>query len=62
MMFQNILASIFRVIAAIGIIFGPLIGYIAQLLKINSLKNSQGFSTYVCTILILANILRIFFW
>ena len=45
-----------------AVIFGPLIGYIAQCTEICRTKNSYGFSTKVSLILILANISRVFFW
>lgn len=44
------------------IIFGGAIPYIPQYLEIKRLKNSDGFSPYVCLNLTIANILRIGFW
>lgn len=43
-------------------IFGPNIGFIAQILKFREAKSSGGFSKFVSLILLIANILRIFFW
>jgi hypothetical protein len=43
-------------------IFFPLIGYIAQYIKIKNLKNSYGFSKLISFILIIAFLFRIFFW
>ena len=40
----------------------PLIGFIAQYIKIKKLKNANGFSKLISLILILAFIFRIFFW
>ncbi|VDK38449.1 unnamed protein product [Taenia asiatica] len=44
------------------IIFGGAIPYIPQYLEIKRLKNSDGFSPYVCLTLTVANLLRIGFW
>jgi len=46
----------------IGLIFGPLIGYAAQIMEIRNKKSSLGFSPRVSAILILANVTRVFFW
>jgi chromate transport protein ChrA len=40
----------------------PLVPYVAQYIEMNRNKTSEGFSTYVCLILLAANILRVFFW
>ncbi|GLJ59015.1 hypothetical protein SUGI_1488510 [Cryptomeria japonica] len=47
--------DVFSVCCSVAVIFGGLIPYIPQYLKIKRSKNSDGFSTY-------ANILRIMFW
>ena len=43
-------------------IFIPSIGYFFQGLKFKRTKSSKGFSKSLCLLLLLANILRIFFW
>ena len=43
-------------------IFVPSIGYFFQALKFKQTKSSKGFSKTLCLFLLLANILRIFFW
>ena len=43
-------------------IFAPIIIYIFQILKFYKTKSSKGFSKYMCLLLFLGNILRIFFW
>jgi hypothetical protein len=43
-------------------IFAPILGYIAQLNVIKKTQSSQGFSKKIILILLVANILRIFFW
>ena len=45
-----------------GMIFGPVIPYAAQAREIFDKKNSDGFSTRVSLILIVASIMRLFFW
>lgn len=42
--------------------FGPVLGYIAQLNLIKKQKSLGTFSIDVCAILLIASILRIFFW
>jgi hypothetical protein len=46
----------------ISMIFGPNIGFIAQIVKFRELKSSQGFSKLISLIFLVANILRIYFW
>ena len=43
-------------------IFSPSLGYLAQGIKFQRTHSSEGFSKYMCLILLFANILRIFFW
>jgi hypothetical protein len=45
-----------------GMILGPCIGYMIQCYKIRQEKNAQGFSPLVCLVLLVANILRVFWW
>lgn len=45
-----------------GMIIGPCAGYIVQIFKMYQEKNNKGFSTYVSFILILSNLIRIFWW
>lgn len=44
------------------LIFGPNIAFISQILKFRSSKSSEGFSKKIIFIILLANILRVFFW
>ena len=46
----------------LGMILGPCLGYIIQCIKIKREENAEGFSPYVCLILLIANILRVFWW
>lgn len=43
-------------------VFGGALPYVPQYQEIQSSNNSEGFSTRVCLVLLIANILRIFFW
>ena len=45
-----------------AIVFGGIVPYIPQYRKIRRLRDAEGFSTYVCLVLLVANILRILFW
>ncbi|XP_072117852.1 uncharacterized protein [Mobula birostris] len=49
-------------IAAVAMIFGGVLPYIPQYRDIKRTQNSEGFSIYVCLVLLVANILRILFW
>ncbi|XP_048023719.1 solute carrier family 66 member 2 [Megalobrama amblycephala] len=43
-------------------VFGGAVPYIPQYQEIQRTNNAEGFSTRVCLVLLIANILRIFFW
>uniref|UniRef100_A0A9J8CIS2 Solute carrier family 66 member 2 n=1 Tax=Cyprinus carpio carpio TaxID=630221 RepID=A0A9J8CIS2_CYPCA len=43
-------------------VFGGAVPYIPQYQDIQRTNNAEGFSTRVCLVLLVANILRIFFW
>lgn len=49
-------------VASLFMIFGGVVPYIPQYQMINRSRNAQGFSTYVCLSLLVANVLRILFW
>jgi len=44
------------------LIIVPSIAYLFQIIKFNKTKSSQGFSKYICLLIFLGNLLRIFFW
>ncbi|XP_008581858.1 PREDICTED: PQ-loop repeat-containing protein 1, partial [Galeopterus variegatus] len=48
--------------AAGALVFGGVVPYIPQYRDIRRAQNADGFSTYVCLVLLVANILRILFW
>lgn len=61
--FRSLLDSpIFERVFDVIMIFGPSLGYIPQYYEISHTKNTRAFSTLVSFILLIANILRIFFW
>ena len=46
----------------LAMIISPLITYCFQIYKFNKTKSSKGFSKFLCFLLFMGNILRIFFW
>ena len=46
----------------IAMIAAPLLTYLFQINKFNKTKSSKGFSKFICLLLFLGNIFRIFFW
>nr|XP_045000534.1 solute carrier family 66 member 2 isoform X3 [Jaculus jaculus] len=49
-------------VAAGAMVFGGVVPYIPQYRDIRRTQNADGFSTHVCLVLLVANILRILFW
>ncbi|KAI1301244.1 hypothetical protein HDE_03144 [Halotydeus destructor] len=49
-------------LASVGMIFGGVVPYFPQYREIKRTGNAEGFSTYVCLVLLMANTLRILFW
>lgn len=45
-----------------AIMFGGIVPYIPQYYDIKRTENAEGFSLYVCLVLLIANTLRILFW
>ncbi|XP_039619439.1 solute carrier family 66 member 2 [Polypterus senegalus] len=54
--------SIISLLASCMMVFGGVVPYIPQYQEIQRTSNTDGFSTRVCLVLLVANILRIFFW
>ncbi|KAM9753933.1 solute carrier family 66 member 2 [Menidia menidia] len=48
--------------ASLLMVFGGALPYVPQFQEIQRSSNTEGFSTRVCLLLLVANILRIFFW
>jgi len=55
-------SSIFSVLFSGIMIFAPVSGYIIQYKKFQKRESCEGFNMLVCFILLVANILRCFFW
>ncbi|XP_075998093.1 solute carrier family 66 member 2 [Genypterus blacodes] len=49
-------------LASCLMVFGGALPYVPQYQEIQRNSNTEGFSTRVCLVLLIANILRIFFW
>jgi hypothetical protein len=53
----------YLILSLLGMVLGPCIGYIIQCYKImKEPSNADGFSPFICLILLVANIFRIFWW
>jgi len=59
---NNLNLAVFTGALDISMVICPCVGYIIQTRKMYNEKQFQGFSTYVSFILILSNIIRIFWW
>ena len=51
-----------KFLADIMMIFIPSIGYFFQAMKFKQTKSTKGFAKFLCLLLLIANILRVFFW
>ncbi|OQV13393.1 PQ-loop repeat-containing protein 1 [Hypsibius exemplaris] len=49
-------------VSSLTLMFAGAVPYIPQYRTIKQTQNAEGFSTYVCLVLLVANILRIIFW
>uniref|UniRef100_A0A8C4Q008 Solute carrier family 66 member 2 n=1 Tax=Eptatretus burgeri TaxID=7764 RepID=A0A8C4Q008_EPTBU len=49
-------------IATVAIVVGGVVPFLPQYTRIRRSQSAEGFSTHVCLVLLLANILRIIFW
>ncbi|KAI9310592.1 hypothetical protein BX666DRAFT_1161285 [Dichotomocladium elegans] len=47
---------------SIAMVVGPIIGYVDQYFIIRRKRSSAGFNSLTCGVLLVANILRVFFW
>jgi uncharacterized protein with PQ loop repeat len=59
---NNTYSFLLKLSVDIIMIFVPSIGYFFQALKFKQTKSTKGFAKFLCLLLLLANILRIFFW
>lgn len=46
----------------VAMIFAPTVGYIAQVTKINSTRNAEGYAPLVSLVLLTCNVLRVMYW
>lgn len=49
-------------VAIMAMVLGGVVPYIPQYRKIWRTQDAHGFSTFVCLVLLIANVLRITFW
>lgn len=56
------LVNLFSWGASAAMIFGGIVPFIPQYMDIRRSENTEGFSTHVCLVLLVANTLRILFW
>ncbi|XP_054880946.1 solute carrier family 66 member 2 isoform X2 [Poeciliopsis prolifica] len=54
--------TLLSLLASVVMVFGGALPYVPQYQEIQRSSNTEGFSTRVCLVLLVANILRIFFW
>ncbi|CDH59233.1 hypothetical protein RO3G_07430 [Lichtheimia corymbifera JMRC:FSU:9682] len=47
---------------SVAMVIGPIVGYIDQYFIIRRKQSSAGFNSMTCAVLLIANILRVFFW
>ena len=53
---------IFNYLIDFAMIIAPSLTYVFQIIKFNKTKSSKGFSKFICLLIFLGNLLRIFFW
>lgn len=49
-------------VLSVGMVVGPVLTFLPQYLDIRASENADGFSPYICLILLVSNIVRVFFW
>ena len=59
---NNKFSNLLKTSADLLMIFIPSVGYFFQAIKFKQTKSTKGFAKFLCFLLLLANILRIFFW
>ena len=60
--YKNKFPKIFNMSVDLAMIAAPSLAYLFQIIKFNRTKSSQGFSKFICLLIFLGNLLRIFFW
>jgi len=56
------LQDVWNVLLTAFIIFGGVLGYIPQYMTMRKNRTSEGFSKWVCLVLLASNIVRLLFW
>lgn len=59
---MDIIIGLVDAVSDVGMVLGPNVGYIAQTRTMIVKKRADGFSTYVSFILIVSNLIRIYWW
>ena len=59
---ESFISSAIDTTADIGMIIGPCVGYLLQTMTMVQTKRADGFSPFVSFILIVSNLIRIFWW
>ena len=59
---MDVISSMVEGVADLGMILGPCLGYIMQTLTFVQTGQADGFSPFVSFILIVSNLIRIFWW
>jgi hypothetical protein len=59
---SSLFTDLLKLAADMGMIIGPCAGYIVQVHKMHTMKICTGFSTYVSFIIIVSNLIRLFWW
>ncbi len=60
--FAAMIIQIISWISSAAMIFGGVVPYVPQYWDIWQSRDAEGFSMHVCLALLVANVLRIFFW
>ena len=59
---SNLRIFIDEIVCNIGMIFGPCLGYVMQTMTMVQSNSAEGFSPFVSFILIVSNLIRVFWW
>ena len=60
--FVAMVIQIISLISSVTMVFGGVVPYVPQYWDILQSRDAEGFSMHVCLALLVANVLRIFFW
>ena len=60
--FVGLFIQVVSWVSSAAMIFGGVVPYVPQFWDIWQSRDAEGFSMHVCLALLVANILRIFFW